>query len=90
MALPGVNSRSGVGAVLILGALVTFLIIDTTVIYQNTLESINIAYDRTLLASARDAIGDTVKLRRASSAPRCLCHAGSVRGGDRAVGSSTG
>ena len=47
-------------AVLILGALVTFLIIDTTVIYQNTLESINIAYDRTLLASAR-AIGDTVK-----------------------------
>ncbi len=47
-------------AVLILGALVTFLIIDTTVIYRNTLESINIAYDRTLLASAR-AIGDTVK-----------------------------
>ena len=38
-------------AVLILGALVTFLIIDTTVIYQNTLESINIAYDRTLLAA---------------------------------------
>ena len=47
-------------ALLILGALVTFLVIDTTVIYQNTLQSINIAYDRTLLASAR-AIGDTVK-----------------------------
>jgi len=44
----------------ILGALVTFLIIDTTVIYQNTLNSINVAYDRTLLASAR-AIGDTVR-----------------------------
>ncbi len=47
-------------ALLILGALVTFLVIDTTVIYQNTLQSINVAYDRTLLASAR-AIGDTVK-----------------------------
>lgn len=47
-------------AVLILGALVTFLVIDTTVIYQNTLQSIHVAYDRTLLASAR-AIGDTVK-----------------------------
>ena len=37
--LPGVNSRSGDGlAVSILGALVTFLmIIDTAVIYQNTL-----------------------------------------------------
>lgn len=44
----------------ILGALVTFLIVDTTVIYQNTLHSINVAFDRTLLASAR-AIGDTVK-----------------------------
>ena len=44
----------------ILAALVTFLIIDTTVIYQNTLQSINVAFDRTLLASAR-AIGDTVK-----------------------------
>ncbi len=38
----------------------TFLIVDTTVIYQNTLHSINVAFDRTLLASAR-AIGDTVK-----------------------------
>jgi two-component system sensor histidine kinase TctE len=47
-------------AVLILGALVCFLVLDTTVIYQNTLQSINVAYDRTLLASAR-AIGDTVK-----------------------------
>ncbi len=44
----------------ILAALVTFLVIDTTVIYQNTLQSINVAYDRTLLASAR-AIGDTVR-----------------------------
>ena len=44
----------------ILAALVTFLIVDTTVIYQNTLQSINVAFDRTLLASAR-AIGDTVK-----------------------------
>ena len=44
----------------ILVALVTFLIVDTTVIYQNTLQSINVAFDRTLLASAR-AIGDTVK-----------------------------
>ena len=44
----------------ILAALVAFLIIDTTVIYQNTLQSINVAFDRTLLASAR-AIGDTVK-----------------------------
>ena len=44
----------------ILAALVTFLIVDTTVIYQNTLLSINVAFDRTLLASAR-AIGDTVK-----------------------------
>lgn len=44
----------------ILAALVTFLVIDTTVIYQNTLESINVAYDRTLLASAR-AIGDTIR-----------------------------
>ena len=40
-------------AVLILGALVTFLVIDTTVIYQNTLQSIHVAYDRTLLASAK-------------------------------------
>ena len=47
-------------AVMILGALMCFLVIDTTVIYQNTLQSINVAYDRTLLASAR-AIGDTVK-----------------------------
>lgn len=47
-------------AVLILSALVCFLVLDTTVIYQNTLQSINVAYDRTLLASAR-AIGDTVK-----------------------------
>ena len=38
----------------------TFLVIDTTVIYQNTLQSINVAYDRTLLASAR-AIGDTIR-----------------------------
>lgn len=44
----------------ILAALVTFLSVDTTVIYQNTLQSINVAFDRTLLASAR-AIGDTVK-----------------------------
>ena len=44
----------------ILAALVTFLVIDTTVIYQNTLHSINVAYDRTLLASAR-AIGDTIR-----------------------------
>jgi len=44
----------------ILAALVCFLVIDTTVIYQNTLQSINVAYDRTLLASAR-AIGDTVR-----------------------------
>ena len=44
----------------ILAALSTFLVIDTTVIYQNTLQSINVAYDRTLLASAR-AIGDTVR-----------------------------
>ena len=44
----------------ILAALVAFLIVDTTVIYQNTLQSINVAFDRTLLASAR-AIGDTVK-----------------------------
>ena len=44
----------------ILAALVTFLVIDTTVIYQNTLQSINVAYDRTLLASAR-AIGDTIR-----------------------------
>ncbi len=44
----------------ILAALVTFLIIDTTVIYHNTLDSINVAYDRTLLASAR-AIGDTIR-----------------------------
>lgn len=44
----------------ILGALVTFLAVDTTVIYQNTLQSINVAFDRTLLASAR-AIGETVK-----------------------------
>jgi two-component system sensor histidine kinase TctE len=44
----------------ILAALVAFLILDTTVIYQNTLQSINVAFDRTLLASAR-AIGDTVK-----------------------------
>jgi len=50
-------------ALLILAALVTFLIIDTTVIYQNTLQSINIAYDRTLLASAR-AIGDTVRYEK--------------------------
>ena len=34
------------------GGLVTFLVIDTTVTYQNTLQSINVAYDRTLLASA--------------------------------------
>jgi two-component system, OmpR family, sensor histidine kinase TctE len=44
----------------IVAALVTFLVIDTTVIYQNTLQSINVAFDRTLLASAR-AIGDTVR-----------------------------
>ena len=44
----------------ILAALVAFLLVDTTVIYQNTLQSINVAFDRTLLASAR-AIGDTVK-----------------------------
>jgi two-component system, OmpR family, sensor histidine kinase TctE len=44
----------------IVAALVLFLMIDTTVIYQNTLQSINVAFDRTLLASAR-AIGDTVK-----------------------------
>ena len=44
----------------ILAALVGFLVIDTTVIYQNTLQSINVAFDRTLLASAR-AIGDTVR-----------------------------
>jgi two-component system, OmpR family, sensor histidine kinase TctE len=44
----------------ILAALVLFLAVDTTVIYQNTLQSINVAFDRTLLASAR-AIGDTVK-----------------------------
>ena len=44
----------------ILAALVMFLIVDTTVIYQNTLQSINVAFDRTLLASAR-AIGDAVK-----------------------------
>ncbi len=47
----------------ILAALVTFLIVDTTVIYQNTLQSINVAFDRTLLASAR-AIGETVKFDR--------------------------
>jgi two-component system, OmpR family, sensor histidine kinase TctE len=47
----------------ILAALVTFLIVDTTVIYQNTLQSINVAFDRTLLASAR-AIGDTVKFEQ--------------------------
>ena len=47
----------------ILAALVVFLALDTTVIYQNTLQSINVAFDRTLLASAR-AIGDTVKFER--------------------------
>ncbi len=44
----------------LLAAMVTFLVVDTTVIYQNTLQSINVAFDRTLLASAR-AIGETVK-----------------------------
>ena len=44
----------------ILAALVAFLMVDTTLIYQNTLRSINVAYDRTLLASAR-AIGDTIR-----------------------------
>ena len=47
----------------ILAALVVFLALDTTVIYQNTLQSINVAFDRTLLTSAR-AIGDTVKFER--------------------------
>ncbi len=47
-------------AVLILGALVTFLLIDTTLIYRSTLDSINVAHDRTLLVSAR-AIGETLR-----------------------------
>ncbi len=47
----------------LLAALVVFLVLDTTVIYQNTLQSINVAFDRTLLASAR-AIGDTVNVER--------------------------
>jgi two-component system, OmpR family, sensor histidine kinase TctE len=44
----------------IVAALVAFFILDSFASYRNTLASINTAYDRTLLASAR-AIGETIK-----------------------------
>lgn len=44
----------------IVAALVLFFALDSYFSYRDTLQSINIAYDRTLLASAR-AIGDGVK-----------------------------
>jgi two-component system, OmpR family, sensor histidine kinase TctE len=47
-------------AIPIIAALLIFFAVDSITLYRNTLESINTAYDRTLLASAR-AIGDTVQ-----------------------------
>ncbi|MGL5003529.1 MAG: sensor histidine kinase N-terminal domain-containing protein, partial [Casimicrobium sp.] len=44
----------------IIASLVVFFAIDATILYRETLAAINVAYDRTLLASAR-AIGDGVK-----------------------------
>ncbi len=44
----------------LVAALVLFFVVDSYFSYRDTLQSINIAYDRTLLASAR-AIGDGVK-----------------------------
>jgi two-component system, OmpR family, sensor histidine kinase TctE len=44
----------------IIASLVVFFAFDAYILYRDTLRSINIAYDRTLLASAR-AIGDGVK-----------------------------
>jgi two-component system, OmpR family, sensor histidine kinase TctE len=47
-------------AIPIIAALLLFFAVDSITLYRNTLDSINTAYDRTLLASAR-AIGDTVR-----------------------------
>jgi two-component system, OmpR family, sensor histidine kinase TctE len=44
----------------IIASLIAFFAIDAVFLYRDTLASINVAYDRTLLASAR-AIGDGVK-----------------------------
>jgi two-component system, OmpR family, sensor histidine kinase TctE len=47
-------------AVPIIATIVVFFVLDSIELYRNTLESINTAYDRTLLASAR-SIAETVR-----------------------------
>jgi two-component system, OmpR family, sensor histidine kinase TctE len=63
MSEPGVERRASIRRRLtipIIAALVAFFAFDSYFAYRDTLQAINLAYDRSLLASAR-AIGDGVK-----------------------------
>ena len=50
-------------AIPIIAALIVFFVLDSIALYRNTLDSINTAYDRTLLASAR-SIAETIRYEK--------------------------